>query len=524
MRAQTINSISLVLCFVCFCSYSFSQSQLKAQGHVFLDKNKNGVKDSDEPGIRGVRVSNQRDITTTDKNGKWELPYDDDTIFFVLKPRNYVSPIDSEKQIARFYYIHKPKGSPKMKYPAVEPTGPLPKSIDFPLYANNEPHGFRILVFGDTQPRDLREVEYIKRDIVEPLIGFKGAFGVVLGDIVFDDLVLFDPLTKTIAQIGIPWYYVLGNHDIDFLAPNHESADDAYEAYYGPSYYSFDYGPVHFVVLNNVKWHPANPELNQRGRYTSGLGRKQLEWLKNDLNFVPKNQLVVLMMHIPITELEEKEEVFRLLEDRPFSFSMSAHTHYQEHLFLKEEHGWKAKQPHHHFISVTACGSWWQGAPDEFGIPHTTMRSGAPNGYSIITFTGNSYFIEFFAARRPENYQMHIQIPDEVPMSKIRDTKVYVNVFAGSEKSTVEMRLHNTNTWTIMNKVSEPDPWYQLLFDRDKELAPPYRALPRPMNSPHLWVGSLPRHLSPGIYTLEVKTRDMFNKVYTSSKVFAVTK
>ena len=41
------------------------------------------------------------------------------------------------------------------------------------------------------------------------------------------------------------------------------------------------------------------------------------------------------------------------------------------------------------------------GAPDERGIPHTTMRDGAPNGYSIFTFDGHKYDIEFRAAAPP---------------------------------------------------------------------------------------------------------------------------
>ncbi len=41
-------------------------------------------------------------------------------------------------------------------------------------------------------------------------------------------------------------------------------------------------------------------------------------------------------------------------------------------------------------------------APDEKGIPHTTMRDGALNGYSVFTFDGQKYDIEFHApAGRP---------------------------------------------------------------------------------------------------------------------------
>ena len=38
---------------------------------------------------------------------------------------------------------------------------------------------------------------------------------------------------------------------------------------------------------------------------------------------------------------------------------------------------------------------------DERGIPHTTMRDGAPNGYSIITFDGAKATFDFKASRFP---------------------------------------------------------------------------------------------------------------------------
>ena len=94
--------------------------------------------------------------------------------------------------LPRFYYIHKPKGSPNLKFEGVKPTGPLPASIDFPLHRQTEPRKFQAIFFGDPQPRDQKELDYIARDVVEELIGTKAKFGVTLGDILFDDLSLFE--------------------------------------------------------------------------------------------------------------------------------------------------------------------------------------------------------------------------------------------------------------------------------------------------------------------------------------------
>ena len=247
---------------------AFAAETQQATGVVFEDKNKNEKYDEGEELLAGIRVSNGREITKTDDQGHYTLPVDDDTILFVVKPRGWISPV-SEHQLPNFYYIHKPKGSPKTHFPGVAPTGPLPDSVDFPLYKQEEPDLFQAIIFGDTQPRNQQEVDYIAHDVVEELIGTTNAkMGITLGDITFNDLTLFGSLNRTIGLIGIPWFNVIGNHDINFDAEDDEHSDETFESVYGPSYYSFEWGPVHFLVLDDVKW---EVEGDKRG-YTGGLG------------------------------------------------------------------------------------------------------------------------------------------------------------------------------------------------------------------------------------------------------------
>lgn len=518
-RALAVGTIALVL--PAFTTVPEQQAPQMASGTVFEDRNGNGVQDRGEPGLAGVLVSNQHDFVKTDRNGRWSLVATNDTIFFVVKPRGFRTPVD-ENNLPRFYYIHKPQGSPPLKYPGVAPTGPLPKNINFPLRRQEEPKRFAALFFGDTQPRDLREVDYITRDIIEPLIGRHDAkFGVTLGDIAFDDLNTFEPLAASIALLGIPWYNVLGNHDLNFDADHDHHSDETFERVFGPSYYSFDYGPTHFVVLDDVVWQGAKTQPDNRGRYKAGLGKAQLDWLAKDLANVPSNQLVVLMMHIPINEIEEREQLYRLLETRPFALSVSAHTHYQEHRFITREDGWRGPEPHHHVVNVTTSGSWWQGAPDENGVPHTTMRCGAPNGYAIFTFDGNQYGIEFRAARRPATYQMQIEAPAAVPAGETAGKPIYVNVFGGSDRSKVEWRL-GKGEFRPMTKVREADPAYARLHERDKSLQAPYRPLPAPIASPHLWKAQLPGRIPRGTVVIEVKTTDMFGQTYFASRAVRI--
>ena len=209
-----------------------SPSQI-ARGVVFHDANGNQQWDAGEKPLSGIRVSNGTDIVMTDDQGRYELNVGDDTILFVIKPRGWRTPM-SDDMLPRFYYIHKPAGSPEFKFPGVAPTGPLPESVNFPLTPQEEPEKFQAILFGDTQPRNQTEVDYIAHDVIENLVGTKAAFGVTLGDIVFDDLAVMEPLNKTIALLGIPWYNVIGNHDINYDARNRKQANETYERVYGP--------------------------------------------------------------------------------------------------------------------------------------------------------------------------------------------------------------------------------------------------------------------------------------------------
>lgn len=501
---------------------------VNATGVVFADDNGNEQRDPGEAGIAGVGVSNGREIVATDAEGRYRLPVDDDTILFVQKPRGWRTPLD-EHRLPRFSYIHRPAGSPpSLEYPGVAPTGPLPESVDFPLYRQDEPEQFHAVLFGDTQPRDQREIDYLTHDVIEGLVGTDAAFGVTLGDIMFDDLSLFGSLNGAIALIGIPWYNVVGNHDLNFDAPDDRTSNATFESVYGPPYYSFDYGPVHFLVLDDVHWKGKveDPEAYRGGNYIGGLGREQIEYIRRDLARIPEDQLVVLLMHIPFTSgwiEEERAELFRMIEARPLALSIAAHYHYHEHVFLRAEDGWLAPEPHHHVINVTTCGSWWSGAPDEMGIPHTTMRDGAPNGYTVIRFDGSAYALDYVPARRPEGEQMSIWMPEVIGRRLAHLSEIVANVYNGSERSQVSFRVVGTSDWRPMEQVARQDPYYlEMKRLEDSETPPPGRKLPEIIESPHIWRARLPEGLVAGVHRLEVREIDMWGREHLGERSFRV--
>jgi hypothetical protein len=498
-----------------------------ASGVVFSDRDGDGARDRGEWGVRGVAVSNGRDVVRTDWRGRYRIPVAEGDAVFVIKPRGYATPVD-ENGLPRFYTLHKPRGSPEgLDFEGFAPTGPLPESIDFPLIRQRESARFRALLFGDTQTYTLEEIHLLARDVVEPLVGADVAFGMTLGDLVGDDLSLFNPLNGVVGRIGVPWYHVIGNHDMNYRAAGDAHASETYQRVYGPATYAFQVGRVHFVVLDDVIYAGWNEQEQRAGRYEPGFRDDQIEFVRNYLDGIPRNHLVVFAMHIPLDEFDEhahqRRALFEALADHPHALSLSAHTHMQYHHFFGEEDGVGAGRTHHHLNQAAAAGSWWLGALDEVGIPHTTMRDGVPNGYSILSFDGNTYSVEFRAARRPANYQMNVIAPSTVRAEDAAHTEVVVNVFAGSERSTVEMRLGPNGAWRSLERVERLDPLYVELLERERSGGPQGEdALPAPQASRHIWVGTLPADPARGVARLDVRTRDMFGHEYTATRIIHI--
>jgi hypothetical protein len=479
-------------------------------GTVFLDENRNGVFDSSESGISGVCVSNGKEVVQTDSFGRWELTGKNISDVFVIKPTNFSVPLNPQNIPQHFFSSDDTE----------EKT-----AVNFPLNRSSENDKFSVLFFGDTQARGLREVNFIMRDVVEECMETDAAFGVSLGDIVADDPNLFAEVSQGIGYIGIPWYNIFGNHDHNRDEKHNENKDKTFRRFFGPSTYAFEYGQVAFIGLNNVYFDEA-------GKYRAHLSNEQLKFIENYLSLVPENKLVVLMMHIPMVRIDTREKLYEILQNRKHTFSISGHVHEQINLFVDEEMGWKGGEPHHHLINATVCGSWWCGLNDETGIPHATMNDGAPNGYSIVTFDGNDYSVKFKAARRPTDYQMNIYLPDEMTQNDLDTTKVLVNIFAGSGRSKVEMRIGKNGEWIPMQQVGTIDPeclrMHQLSPFLDAEInGQPLDEIfgfkmDYPSVSTHIWQGKLPKELLPGTHSITVCTTDMFSQTWTGHRIFRV--
>ncbi len=481
-----------------------------AQGVVFHDQNKNGHRDDGEPGIGGVRVSDQRGVTETDAAGRWVLPAHDEAIYFVIKPRGYRTAL-SEDNLPLFYYIHKETEALPLEGPTVQPTGPLPESIDFPLVEQDEPDRFDALFLGDPQPRNVEEVNYLTHDVLEEMVGTTAAFAVVLGDISFDNRDTYGPYNQATGRVGIPFYNVAGNHDANYDGLDTYEHYDTWRTIYGPRYYSFDYGPVHFIVLADVIF----PE--QGTRYITGLGEQQLAWIEADLAHVPPETQVVLAMHIPLTPAFQNADfarLYELFEGYPNTLSFSAHSHTVSQGFITSDFGWAGPNPHHHIVAGATCGRWWGGARDETDIPHATGSDGTPNGYFVVSFDQNGYSFRYKAARKPADFQMQVQAPSAVARADLSETQVLVNFFGGNERSELAMQVGDSGVWIPLDYMPQRDPLYARVTERESGQGASVAT--------HIWQGWLPSDLPMGAHLITVRAVDMFGQEFSGTRILRV--
>ena len=109
------------------------------------------------------------------------------------------------------------------------------------------------------------------------------AFFMHTGDLCRDDGVRRHYLAMNCETLGCPVRYAIGNHD--FIGTDY--GESFYERLYGPTWYSFDCGNIHFAVLSIGC-----------GDNPSGYSRDdQWKWLENDLKLLRGDKKVIICCH-----------------------------------------------------------------------------------------------------------------------------------------------------------------------------------------------------------------------------------
>ena len=520
-----------------------------ATGRVFIDENRNGLLDEGEVGLANVRVSNGASVVRTDATGRYRLAADEQTIIFITKPSNYAIPVN-QHMLPQFYYIHQPNGSPAgMRYKGIKPTGPLPAEINFPLIERPEKKKFEALLFADTQPQTTRELDYIRDDVVAELVGSDAAFGMTMGDIMFDDLSMLPRYNAIISKIGIPWYNVPGNHEINFESPNDRYSLETFKKFYGPPYFAFEYADALFVVLDNIDYKgggEADPaDVRGNGGYEARISRSQLQWLAEELKHVEQERLVFIATHAPLGSengsyaTDNREKLFRLLAGRPNLYSVAGHTHTTDHVYFDKDDGFAGPGKFHHHVLATVSGAWWSGPFDERGIAVSDQRDGTPNGYHILEVDSTDVAVRFKGAGKPADYQMRIVFDvahHQLNINGIRDFKagelldgrisqdhlnaaaIIVNLFDGGPNSKVRYRIED-GEYRPLKRILRKDPYMLEQYARHRSSK---KTWVEATLSTHLFEADLDANLPPGVHAITVQAEDEFGRLHHGHTVLEI--
>ena len=524
-----------------------------AQGSVYLDSNVNGMYDRSETGVGGVRVSNGCEVVLTESDGSYQIGLAPTKILFISKPAGYLLPLD-ENNIPNFFYRHYPEGTPSQiagtsvewLFPVIDSTGPLPERIDFALYNDSTSNTqFKAHGFADTQARYELSEDMLREELVNPLIGnpYDVKFGITVGDVAFDNLTIYDRHKRMMSLMDIPQWYLPGNHDINFESPNALFANETYKRHFGPTYYSFDEGLIHFVALNNVEY-AGIQDSSRAGNYRGVITKRQLDWLKNDLESVPKNKLIVVATHIPLLATADDgksspttgpgtdnfAELIEILS--PFENIYGIAGHDSSNSFkveINHSHGWSGKPWVAHTLAEVRGNGWTTGLIDPRGVRDAMMQDGNPNGFYVLKFNEVDVVPEFipFPFGPDANRRVRITLDPMLLSSQDssinrgslqNDTKLVVNLFDGGVRDSVWLSLDGSPEQTMVYTV-RTDPYveriYQELLDKDSQIGPPTR-------SSHIWEYQLPSSLPVGIHRVEVFTEDEFGQQQRGTFSFEV--
>jgi hypothetical protein len=440
-------------------------------------------------GLAGVAISDGYDVVRTGADGSYELSSSDRQGFvFVSMPPGFEIPV-GDTGVASFFHPV-----------AADARGQM--SADFnlqPIEGGDSNHAF--LALGDTQTQTPYEMGRLHDesipDIIETLrgLGDTPVFGLACGDIMFDDLSLYPEYERAVRRIDRPFFQVVGNHDLDQDAGADPDSIRTFERHFGPSYYSFNRGEVHYVVLDDVLWHAAG--------YIGHVGAEQLAWLERDLATVEPGSLVIVFQHIPSLATEfrrnggtqpgisvsvtNREHVYRLLE--PFdAHIISGHTHENEHVF---EGG-----THEHILGTT-CGAWWS---------DHICYDGTPNGYAIFEVAGSTLKWRYKGTGMGADEQIRVYPRGSEPSAP---GEIVANVWDWDPEWQVVWYEGGERRGEMARRIGK-DPLAVQLFDGPAK--PSHRTWVQPINVGHLFYAPV----SEGATDVVVEATDRFGRVYTA--------
>lgn len=440
-------------------------------------------------GIAGVAVTDGTVITLTDKDGNYAFDALPESEFvYISTPSGYAFP--TENGIARFYQRLNTADH---------------FTADFSLEkldVNDDQHYF--VVWADTQMISKADVELLKSQSVPDLVNLVKSYpskslfhGIGCGDLVWDKFELFQDYKEAIAATGITFFNVIGNHDMDIDARTDEMSSKTFKQQFGPTYYSFNRGAIHYVVLDDVFF------IGTGKQYIGYITENQLRWLEQDLKNVKPGSTVVVSLHIPTNTgaarrnqkeaelgsvVANRKQLYKILSAFKVHF-MSGHTHFndvwEEGNMMEHNHG-------------TVCGAWWTGP---------VCGDGTPNGYGVYEVKGSEVSWYYKSTGKPKDYQVNLF--KKGALKEYHD-EIVVNVWNYDSRWKVEWLEDGVEKGLMEQRVAF-DPLAVELY-AGPELPKKHKFV-EPTLADHLFFAKP----SPGAKKIEVRVTDRFGNIYKES-------
>lgn len=438
-------------------------------------------------GVADVVVSDGVHCTVTDSAGRYTLPLGADSRFvFISTPAGYVSPL--ENNVVRYYA---PIEANRSRY-------------DFSLErAAKEDSHHGLIVVADPQVFALKEFEQLKtsaediRTTVESSV--YPMYGLCVGDITSGDHSFYPRYNEVMAAAKIPFRYAMGNHDMKIWGRSFETSLAPFEAVYGPSYYSYNIGKVHYVVLND------NFFIGRDWYYIAYLEERQLAWLEEDLKYVAEGTTVIVGLHIPTMHRDKLTEPFdirtagrSLCNYKPLHDMLKP---YNAHIVSGHMHttsNYEVRPGLYEHNIPALSGAWWQGP---------ICTDGTPAGYAVFDIDGSNVKWYYKSVGEPQDFQLKIYDQHDNPSFS---GFLVANVWASDSSWRIEMRIDGGEPQT-MTPFATLDPEAEALYSDVSKLE-------------HNWIHATPADhffrapLPEGAHRVEVTATDRFGRVYKVEK------
>lgn len=352
-------------------------------------------------GIPGIPVTDGYSYVVTDANGVYQMAANRYTRNIYLSvPSNFKIPLDPDTHLPLIY------STKKFDKNTINRN-------DFKLEPQAVEEKFTLVMIGDPQCQTTAQINRYTTETVPSMLStlnqghaegrYPNAYGITLGDIVFDSTDLWGGMKKSMSNLKLndgsyfPIFQCIGNHDHNSLEQNSDyDATGKFVEFFGPTDYSFNRGQAHIIVMDDIQCTKVSSN-SSPNRYTwgynGGITKIQYQWLQDDIAHVDNKsqKIAVLCMHIPMRAGASSggssfntsafyKEVLTLLKGFKEAHIMIGHTHYAQN-YIHTSYNCAGGKPIYEHVHGAACGGWWS---------CDSNVTGAPNGYSVYEIEGNT--------------------------------------------------------------------------------------------------------------------------------------